>query len=388
MSHGAQEVFHSDLLAYVANHQPEFFKSVMQGLGLDDAYGRVEREWKRFDLAFFRVATAPDSAAERDAEEPYLVIENKFKSLPNEEQIEGYREKLNDKTIPFHFLTLFNTDTHSICHTNTHVVTYADLVEQMKAHLGSIDTATADGEFLRELIERYIGFVTLFRSVIEPFVPLDTGTIEGYRIGDYFCRPDYIEKNPDYKQITDMRLESPVKNLRMSRLCHLLCERLSAAGLDLSEETDRVTLSSGIASKKALIECRLNIGEPYATKGARNLYRYCYFIQFDNGVINHGVEVNNQEGMAIKNLSKTEKKAQRANIAEALDKIQELKPLKELIDELRPTAGNRKMRGFNNMITTRLHAEPIFEKTVGEGLDLMADEIIKYYRSLYDTGSC
>lgn len=354
----------------------------MCGVGLPHSYGRVEREWKRFDLAFFAAPKPPDSQKERDAEIPVFVIENKFKSLPNEEQIKRYRKKLNDKSPSFYFLTLFDTDSKGVGHTTTPAVTYAGLVEAMDTNLHLITDP-----FIHELVERYIGFVSSLRDFIMPYVECDETRLGEMTIAEYFCRPEFDDKESKYKPVKDLQLYSPIMNVRMAFLCQLLRNRLYTAGLELGADSDRVNLSSGIASQKGLVECWINIGEPYDDIEDKAIsmkpYLYRYFVQFDNGFINHGIQVNTPAGKQIQIAYKKEKSTLKRNLASSFDKINELKPLDSLIGELMLKADSNKTTGFNNMIYTCLHPEPILHLNVIEGLNMMADDIIKTYNKLY-----
>lgn len=385
LSHSGQEVFQSDFLAYLANHQPVFFKAVMRALGLPDGYGRVEREWKRFDLAFFVAPKAPVGKKEREPDAPYLVIENKFKSLPNEEQIAAYRRKLKAYPTKFYFLTLFNADSKGVGHTSTPSIIYRTLVEKMSANITLISESTPDGSFIRELVGRYISFITSIDNYIKPFVEYDEERLKSCLISDYFLLPKSIadDRKSLCGPVKELQLSSLIKKMRMSLLCSLLRRRLKAADIDWNDGSDRVRLASGMTSNKSLVECWLNIGEAYEVRKGHRQYLYRYFIQFDDGNINHGIQVNTPEGRQIQIALRKEKSSLKRNLALSLTDIAELKPLKDLVESLRPQNDSDRTPGFNNMIYTRLYSVKDLDKNVVEGLDMMARQIIDTYNRLY-----
>ncbi len=365
MSHGGQELFHSDFLQWLAIHEPKFFKAVMTEVKLPADYKRVKREWKHFDLAFF---DTEDSKAD-----PTLVIENKFKSLPHQDQVDGYKDICGEAK--FYFLSLFDPGNLS-----TPLITYHELVDAMEESIDLIDASTDEGCFRRSLVERYIGFVRNLQAFIEPlaYMSAKDEDIEKVPVKEYFCRPDYDDDG--YKQAVNLRLDSLVKNIRMSRLCAMLSRRLENAGIKIDDE--EVDLRSGIASSKCLMECWLNIGEP-DNKDNKNKPKYeCrYFIQFDDGRLNHGIQVNNELGASIAYTNKTQKAEKKLKLAQSLCDIDVLKPIHELASMLVPEKDDSTVHAFNNMIYKCLK-DYTKEGTVGQALEVMTEDIIKNYEKL------
>lgn len=365
MSHGGQELFHSDFLQWLAIHEPKFFKAVMTEVKLPADYKRVKREWKHFDLAFFDT--------EDDKAEPTLVIENKFKSLPHQDQVDGYKDICGEAK--FYFLSLFDPGNLS-----TPLITYSQLVDAMEKSIDLIDASTDEGCFRRNLVERYIGFVRSLLAFIGPisYMNAKDEEIEAVPVKDYFCRPGYDDGG--YKQAIDLRLDSLVKNIRMSRLRAMLSRRLENAGIKIDDK--KVDLCSGISSSKCLVECWLNIGEP-VNEGAKSKPKYeCrYFMQFDDGRLNPGIQVNNELGASIAYANKAEKAEKKLELAKSLVDMEALDSIHELASTLVPENDDSTVHAFNNMIYKCLK-DYTKEGTVGQALEVMTEDIIKNYEKL------
>src|SRR5690242_9425778 len=81
MSHGSQELFHSDLLAWFADQFPDRAAAVFAPWALPQPGARAnltEREVQHYDLILHLPGLAP------------IVIENKVLSVPDEQQLDRY----------------------------------------------------------------------------------------------------------------------------------------------------------------------------------------------------------------------------------------------------------------------------------------------------------
>jgi len=89
LSLSSKELFHSNFLAWLAQHYPDFFVEICKELGCkadwSNAEWNVKREYKNFDLCI------------TSDEKIVMVLENKVKSIPTKAQLDEYVEKLKKK---------------------------------------------------------------------------------------------------------------------------------------------------------------------------------------------------------------------------------------------------------------------------------------------------
>ena len=109
LSGANHELFHSNLLAFLAKYEPAYFRKIFS-LPDDFQYNlaKVYREKNKFDLSLVRDVPNPRKKGQFK-EETVLVLENKFKSLPSEKQLKDYHKKATDtnKTVTdCHFILL------------------------------------------------------------------------------------------------------------------------------------------------------------------------------------------------------------------------------------------------------------------------------------------
>ena len=149
LSGGNHELFHTNLLAYIAKKYPEYFIAILpkecsKALKGNEQNYRVEREEKHFDLAI------------KDDNGNYLlVIENKMKSTPDPGQLDEYAQKSEDAE--HLLLTMIETDDESI--PSWHQMTYRQLAENMN---NKFKFDYFDGYFASFLADyiRYISYVS------------------------------------------------------------------------------------------------------------------------------------------------------------------------------------------------------------------------------------
>lgn len=88
MSLGSKELFHSNLWAWLIKDNPEYVNAFFDDIDVDQVID-VKREYDHFDIMF--------EAVGKDNKKTIYVIENKFKSIPYQEQLEQYSKKLTEK---------------------------------------------------------------------------------------------------------------------------------------------------------------------------------------------------------------------------------------------------------------------------------------------------
>jgi hypothetical protein len=96
LSTAGMELFHTNMLYWLATERPGQSFAVWQTLGLPDGLQPpqgVRREWLHIDLA-----------AWSETDERALVLENKIGAIPNPGQLDGYYAKLRSTQLPFSLL--------------------------------------------------------------------------------------------------------------------------------------------------------------------------------------------------------------------------------------------------------------------------------------------
>lgn len=358
LSHGGQEVVHSDFLYFLGKNRPDFFKSVLKDVGLDNDYSDIEREYKKMDISFFK----------EGEKMPYLVIENKVKSLPTDEQIDKYKKTAPDAH--FVFLSLFGEDLNL----RTPLITYKDFIAAIERRLEMLKDCNCRDNLIYLFTKEYVDSFNYVTNYIKGLVP-SADSFNSLTVKEYF----HFDKNK-YEEMKSLRLDGLIKKLRMYTLMHALKSKLLASNLRAPIETGIIHFGSGISNSKPLIDC-------WFYTNLQNEGEYRYIIQLDNGYLNHGVIVETEEGNKIKIYKKSEKdlKAiQKKSVANHLLTENSLEPLKDICRAINPSA-THKIRSYNNMFytnATKMPPEEFFRKNISEALNTMAEIIISTYNKL------
>lgn len=364
LSQGSSELFHSNLLHYLAENEPVFFTSVLNGVGIDiQDYKSVRREYKHTDLSFFDV-DIDENADERDIPNPILIVENKMKSLPTEDQAKNYKNKLfkttkgnGDKKACLVFLLPFSDYAEKL--SNYKVITYKSLGNMMIANIDKVN----HNEFLRNLVNKYSEFVINLNDALDLMTAeLD---ITNTKVGQYFDTNGII-----IKKFHELRLSSIVWKLRMSFLGEELKKRLNNGNFKIfdtykefsdSSDLNRIYIGISISNAKPIVECFMYLNEEIE-----------YFIQLDNGVYNHGIILKGSAGEAIK-LIKDKAKKDKAK-KELIGSVQN-DFVKTIIDRLEISGpeNKRKILSYNNMFYN--HGDDVKEMTLSDVLDKIVEEV-------------
>ena len=98
LSLASKELFHGNFLYWLWKAESDIFWSVMKYFEIErDDEIVVRREWENFDLSLVRMGNRMKRVGDEETEyvaDVVAVIENKVKSLPRKEQLEGYDEKI------------------------------------------------------------------------------------------------------------------------------------------------------------------------------------------------------------------------------------------------------------------------------------------------------
>ena len=163
LSLAAKELFHSNFLYWIASRYPKLFNEVMKELDINIELSEefekniIEREYNHFDFCICK-------EDEKKKKKISFVLENKFKSIPYEAQLEKYNgqiKKINGKVdIPRVLLTLATKfegyDAEKTDNVNGwKVITYSKYIEAIRDVLNEYNLDTFD----KELINKYCNFV-------------------------------------------------------------------------------------------------------------------------------------------------------------------------------------------------------------------------------------
>ena len=156
LSGGNHELFHSNILAFIAKNYPDFFKSIFSLGGLDYNPDNVEREKNNFDLSI------------SNGREYIFVLENKMKSIVNHNQLMKYNEKIEKKNKKTGtncikiILTLLRSDI-SKENTGWTTFTYKELGDRMRKGFMHLNT---NPPYLGQFLEDYVNYIDeLYKNV-------------------------------------------------------------------------------------------------------------------------------------------------------------------------------------------------------------------------------
>lgn len=151
LSGGNHELFHSNLLAYIAIRYPQYFISIFRAECGDClngyVYKDVVREKNHFDLAI------------RNDKKYIFVLENKMKSIPDPAQLSRYREKSEDAIHVL--LTMIRVNDEDV--DQWHQITYGELAKRMEERLKNQNI----DDYFKTFLEDYIRYITYLSQEIE-----------------------------------------------------------------------------------------------------------------------------------------------------------------------------------------------------------------------------
>ena len=205
LSGGNHELFHSNLLAFMAKHYKEIFlelfyevKDVLADYDSED----VEREKKNFDLSIKNKKAASSKTAESEKdknEEDYLLIlENKMKSFPNMEQLQEYKEKGKSKS--YILLSLLDADKKELSEAGWKLIKYSDLASRLDTILGN-DEVQIDN-FFRTLLKHYVKYLQNLSKKVEQITDDFNNSLDTVNIQDYLATNENDNDDlPDWQKL-------------------------------------------------------------------------------------------------------------------------------------------------------------------------------------------
>lgn len=156
LSLSSKELFHSNFLYWLSiidRHKfVELLNKVLNIVHIDSNWGSwsAKREWKHFDFCI--------TSKEGENEIIHLVLENKFKSVPNKTQLDEYFSK-SDKCQHHILLTLVDDFPYKEDVKNWKVVNYKELSNSIEDVYGNLSG------YKSEIIKDYKAFVSAFHDL-------------------------------------------------------------------------------------------------------------------------------------------------------------------------------------------------------------------------------
>lgn len=151
LSMANKELFHSNFLAWFGNQYKNEFKDLMNKLlgteVLKDNNFSIEREYKHFDICV------------KVNGNEIILIENKVKSVPTREQLEGYMNEVKNKECKFILLTMTQELQDLSNAEGWAVISYRKLSENMPDRLNDC--------YHSSLLEDYRDYVNNLQNIIE-----------------------------------------------------------------------------------------------------------------------------------------------------------------------------------------------------------------------------
>lgn len=226
LSLSSKELFHSNFLAWLAQHYPDFFVEICKELGCkadwSNAEWNVKREYKNFDLCI------------TSDEKIVMVLENKVKSIPTKAQLDEYVEKLKKEyegNIDLILLSLSTSfpDKQAIeDEKKWQIRNYKDLCTATRKHMQLINN-----QYHKALIEDYCSFVATLHECSESWKVKDSS---------FFLLPNDNDSNSNRKELKELRIADLQDKIWYSQLLEKLNSRL--------EENNQWDVQSGVDIKK------------------------------------------------------------------------------------------------------------------------------------------
>lgn len=219
LSTAGQELFHSNMLYWLATQAPEESKAIWALFGLEEPTAAV-REYQKVDLYV-------------ESGDRHLFLENKVMALPDATQLERYSEKLEKHGFGddsrWILLTLIDPtfDTTQVGTGRWKCVTYADLLPAL------CETRDAMPEENREVVARYAEMVQNLvdlTAICDPAGDMDS---------PFWMEPRLQDK------LDGARLASVVKKLQMARCT----QRVRDALLDVGPRPDGARVEAGLSTR-------------------------------------------------------------------------------------------------------------------------------------------
>lgn len=291
LSLSSKELFHSNLLAWIAEDKEtcNLFVSILRLFGLEENLAKqyaegirngkyaVQREYNNFDFCICEYQETPSSSNQNKTKtlgKIVLILENKFKSIPNEQQLKKYQEKVSSineavaKSDPrCHFVLLSLSETkHGIrsvltdakkCASSNQLgdiewkfVTYKDYAKLIT------ETVKSKSNYKELLLSDYAHYIEIICEYLEKELPANILAEKWVSI--LSPRPELI----------DIRMNDVWQKLIVNDIATHLCKELKwncEFGIDAENfinecvNLGKVNVGTGFTRGTGLIEAKIKI---------------------------------------------------------------------------------------------------------------------------------
>ena len=226
-----KELFHSNFLAWFGKKYRNDFKKLINsllGLEICPEEFSIDREFKHFDICI-----------KNSTNEPKVIIENKVKSVPTKEQLDRYRNDVNDKTCQFVLLTM-TSHLHDMRNADGwNIITYKDLANKLVEVKNTLSNS-----YHKKLLEDYCDYVANLQNLISYF---DSE-------GSYFSGNDGIKIDAGIHDICGKR-KAQILYQKLKVKCEEKHWPVVSNETDL--DTNKIMLGWGFTNSQPLVEVKL-----------------------------------------------------------------------------------------------------------------------------------
>ena len=278
LSLSSKELFHSNFLAWLAQHYPDFFVEICKDLGCkadwSNAEWNVKREYKNFDLCI------------TSDEKIVMVLENKVKSIPTKAQLDEYVEKLKKEyegNIDLILLSLSTSfpDKQAIeDEKKWQIRNYKDLCTATRKHMQLINN-----QYHKALIEDYCSFVATLHECSESWKVKDSS---------FFLLPNDNDSNSNRKELKELRIADLQDKIWYSQLLEKLNSRLEEnnqwdvqSGMDIKKIAKdnsacltKIFTNFGFTHGQGLLEAKIKVTQDYVLLIQIQGNEYCRAIEW------------------------------------------------------------------------------------------------------------
>ena len=228
LSMANKELFHSNFLAWFGNQYKDEFKVLMNKLlgknVLEDNNFSIEREYKHFDICV------------KVNGNEIILIENKVKSVPTSEQLDGYRNEVKNKECKFILLTMTQELQDLSNADGWTVISYRKLSENMSDHLNDC--------YHSSLLEDYRNYVNNLQDIIE-----------------IYDKEENYNSKPKDNRLKELGIHDICGKRKAQTLYKKLCEACSNKNIDIVSDLNdlsdnNIYIGWGYTNSTPLIEVK------------------------------------------------------------------------------------------------------------------------------------
>ena len=217
MSQTSKELFHSNFWAWLLRKYPKIFTKVFYPKYDGKSKVEVFREKSHFDLML-------------KIDDEFIIIENKFKSMPSKEQLDKYYEKIKDNKKKIVIISYFKPLFHSTLF-DMEYISYETLSRRLQSAFHTKSAATFGGNNWFT-INDYIVFLELLNK-FQNCIEIQTSD----KIGDLYS----VAKDKEIQdKLSEINFSKTFERILMTKLTEKVL-----AGYDNKEFVDKIYIDCG-----------------------------------------------------------------------------------------------------------------------------------------------